>query len=186
MKWWTSITFALFMVAFFTFKIYNPDPLVSKPKDATAAIAEDKPHKSEPPVIEDETASMPLDLDPENPHPELTPEPESESVKPPQPVTVEKPEPSRMQSAEEYQVEEKLQKSLVTDKEISKVADITKVSCADKICTIEAEAKGGEIANSFQMSFIDFLQANPDYGSRVKIKPNEDNPRLATFTFIKE
>jgi len=70
------------------------------------------------------------------------------------------------------------------DPELDKVAEIQKISCEENKCIVEAEAKGDEI-NWFQMRFIEFAQAHPEYGTKVEIDPSE-NLRHATFTFTKD
>lgn len=90
-----------------------------------------------------------------------------------------------MQSAEDYQTEEKLQSLFKEHETISKSADLIRVECEGNTCRIEAEARKDN-DDGFQMLFVNFLEKHPEYGTRLKINPNAENPRLVTFTFIRE
>jgi hypothetical protein len=82
-------------------------------------------------------------------------------------------------------VEAQLQGNLLKDEKVQKEAEINGITCTDKGCTIEASARKDDDSH-FQMAFVEFLQAHPEFGNKIDIKPSPDNPRNVAFVYYKD
>jgi hypothetical protein len=81
--------------------------------------------------------------------------------------------------------EERIRELMTTEgSDLEKYVEVHSIVCKGKTCTIEATAK--ESPARFQMSMAAQLEKNPWLGNKIKMKTPDNEPGVASITFLKE
>lgn len=76
---------------------------------------------------------------------------------------------------------EAIQTKLTTDKEFSKIGEVSNVDCSERECKILIEAKGDN-NGGVAMGIALWMSAHPEYGTTSTKDDVPDNPRAALIT----